>query len=193
MRYLIGLLVLLFVVALVFKVPVFRAAAWVIAGGIVLLAGALFVTQQSEHAPAPTGPSPEELQQARIEADAALWRVLPVASVGASGESLKLDDPKEENAPMEYAATVRNSGDRTVDKIAVRIRLYDCPGKPPPNFSGCLTIDDDLQNIAVQLAPKESRTISAKFHFHHPRKTTGTFAWRPEITRVHVVAQATAP
>jgi hypothetical protein len=186
MRYLIGILILGFLTLLVLRVSIVRAAAVLIAGALAIFAFAAIV--ETRQAPPPRADLPAD-QRAKSEAAAraaeALWRAIPPGQIDIAAPSLIKGDPAADGHPMDYAATIVNNSDRALDLLRIRVRLYDCPAKPPPDFIGCFILGDSTQPLPIAIGAHEHKDIGARFTFAALREGANRFAWRSEIVAVH--------
>ena len=186
MRYLIAILILGFLGLLVLRVSVVRAAGVLIVGALALFAFAAIV--ETWQPPPPRSELPAD-QRAKSEAVSraaeALWSAVQPSQIEIVSPSLIKGDPAAYGHPMDYAAAIRNNSDRALDLLRIRLRLYDCPDKPPPDFQGCFILGDSTQTVAAAISPHEQREIAARFTFASLREGANRFAWRSEIVAAH--------
>jgi hypothetical protein len=186
MRYLIGGLILGFLTLLVLRVSIVRAATVLIIGALAIFVFAAIVETRQPPPPRADLPADQrEKSEAAGRAAEALWRAIPLDRVAIAAPTLIKGDPAADGHPMDYAATIANDGDRPLDLLRIRVRLYDCPAKPPPDFIGCFILGDSTQGLPVAIAAHERRDIAARFTFTSLREGANQFAWRSEIVAVH--------
>lgn len=176
MRYGIALLVLLFIAALVFRIPIVRAAIGLIIASTLLFIFAVIEVDRTPHPRAFPGPVADT-------ADDALWRQIRPDQIAIATQALK--PAADDRNSMDYTATIANESDRAADRLSVRIRLYDCPSKPTEDFGRCFTIGDHSEVLIVPIPARGSMDISGRFHFDQMREVNSVFAWRAEVTKVH--------
>lgn len=176
MRYLIALLVLLFIAALVFKVPIVRAAIGLTIASTLLFVVAVIEVGRIPHPRAVPAPVANT-------ADNALWHEIRPDQITIAAQILKRRADDQDF--MDYTATIMNNSDRDADKLSLRIRLYDCPGKPPEDFGRCFTIGDHSEQLTALARAHGAADISGRFHFTELREVNNVFAWRAEVTKVH--------
>ncbi len=186
MRYLIGILILGFLGLLVLRVSVVRAAGVLIVGALALFAFAAIVETQQPPPPRSELPADQRAKSEAVSRAAeALWNAIRPSQIEIVSPSLVKGDPAADGHPMDYAATIRNNGDRALDLLRIRLRLYDCPGKPSPDFQGCFILGDSTQTVPTAIGAHQQREIAANFTFLSLREGANLFAWRSEIVAVH--------